>query len=112
MWYSSRMPRVSDPRAQKFVKLSQSARKTADTLELLQDEIRAEGIALALVRRREANGERGAIVDLRSAAGVLRAYAAILEANIRMAEMRDRKAAKSVQSPLAEIIAPEVGCAT
>jgi hypothetical protein len=88
-------------RTQKFVELSRSARKTAEELESLQDEIRAEGVALELVRHREANGERGAIVDLSSAASVLRAYASILEANIRMAEMRKRKAAKAGTQPLA-----------
>jgi hypothetical protein len=91
----------ADPRSKKFVELSRSARKTADQLESLQDEIRAEGIALELLRHREAHGERGAIVDLRSAAGVLRAYAAILETNIRMAELRERKAAKAGTQPLA-----------
>jgi hypothetical protein len=90
-------------RTEKFVELSTTARKTADRLESLQEEIRAEGIALELVRHREAQGERGALVDLRSAASVLRAYAAILEANIRMAEMRKRKAAKAGTQPIAAL---------
>ncbi|MHB8499714.1 MAG: hypothetical protein ACYDCG_18270 [Candidatus Acidiferrales bacterium] len=90
------MEPATDPRTQKLSELSHNARKTADTLESLQDEIRAEGVALELVRHREAQGERRAIVDLRSAASVLRAYAAILENNIRMAEMRARKAARAV----------------
>ena len=89
------MHTATDRRVKKLSELSHDARKTADKLEFLEDAIRAEGVALALVRFREAHGERAAIVDLRSAAGVLRAYAAILESSVRMAEMRARKAAKT-----------------
>jgi hypothetical protein len=88
------MPLATDRRA-KLSELSHDARITADKLELLQDAIRQEGVALALVRHREAHGERGAIVDLNGAAGTLRAYAAILESNLRTAEMRAKKAAKA-----------------
>lgn len=100
--YPARMQPATDRRAKKLSELSHTARKTADKLEFLQDAIRAEGVALALVRFREAHGERAAIVDLRSAASVLRAYAAILESNVRMAAMRDRKAAKAAAEQNAE----------
>jgi hypothetical protein len=77
------MQPAADRRAKKLSTLSHDARKLADKLELVQGAIRKEGVALALVRFRERQGERGAIVDLHSAAGVLRAYAAILEASCR-----------------------------
>jgi hypothetical protein len=92
---SPSMQPATNHRAKKFSELSRTARKTADELELLQEEMRAQGVALQLVRFREAHGERGAIVDLNAAAGTLRAYAAILESNVRMAAMRERKAAKA-----------------
>ena len=77
--------------ALKLAELSQDARRTADKLEFLQDEIRQAGVALALVRRREAHGERGALPDLKGAASVLRAYAAILERNLHLARLRAKK---------------------
>jgi len=92
------MQHATDPRAKRLSILSHDARETADKLEFLQAMIRAEGAALALVRYREAHGERAAIVDLAGAAGTLRAFAAILEANVRMAGLRAKKAAKVAQN--------------
>src|ERR1700682_628740 len=96
------MPSPADRRAKKLSALSRDVRKTADKLESIQSTIRQEGVGLALVRFRERQGERAAIVDLTGAASTLRAYAAILESSCRAIEQR-------VKSEAVETVPPNTG---
>ena len=96
------MPAPVEQRSRRLAVLSHQARKVAAKLDFLQDTIRQEGVALALVRFRAKHGERAAIVDLSSAASTLRAYAAILESSCRVIERRMKREAAKRIPPIAE----------